>query len=605
MEMKYAGKKLQGRPKKKWKHQATASVQRVAATQSTLLGSVAILATASANVCQDSDHCPYRWVLIPDEGCFECDSCSHDLLDVTDQLKQLLDPVIIEFETVAQGYFTNRRLLYINETANQLGPKVNLLDPLQVNLEPITQELESLEQDSRNLNRRVEYAAESGEQTAPNGEKVRNEALEVEELIRKAVGNARDVVGEVSSLAFSLDGGDGTQIDYALRRAQEILEEIQFRDLTPQSEAAREELFDAHTLLARMEEFSIPVHNQSQAFRDLRRKIHEFDDKLGDLQNYSRDSIEKVLVAQQFNDQNRNAKVTSTVNTVKNLTKESNSTLLEAKELLKNATDLLNDDVVKDSKKASDSLEEIITKQEQEQLNMESPAEDAANHAQNLTNQANNLDNLLAESRYTSENAVGAANAYKNIEAAIQEAIKAAEDAGVAAENATDMSQGLDTRTRESEERSTVLLEDARKTLDQAQTELEPQLEAASQAVAQVQQLNDQADEGDNLINRLLNKISNQPLQLDQVVEDSLQADQVAQDALDMITEIVDQLPEDVKQARQLPKTVDETNKAIQQANNQICLKRVGQKKRDEKPYFKILLMNFDTAALLFHCCIC
>nr|CAD7256718.1 unnamed protein product [Timema shepardi] len=525
------------------------------------------------------DHCPYRWVLIPDEGCFECDSCSHDLLDVTDQMKQLLDPVVIEFETVAQGYFTNRRLLYINETANQLGPKVNLLDPLQVNLEPITQELESLEQDSRNLNRRVEYAAESGEQTAPNGEKVRNEALEVEELIRKAVGNARDVVGEVSSLAFSLDGGDGTQIDYALRRAQEILEEIQFRDFTPQSEAAREELFDAHTLLARMEEFSIPVHNQSQAFRDLRRKIHEFDDKLGDLQNYSRDSIEKVLVAQQFNDQNRNAKVTSTVNTVKNLTKEANSTLLEAKELLKNATDLLNGagvelntlyDVVKDNKKASDSLEEIITKQEQEQLNMESPAEDAANHAQNLTNQANNLDNLLAESRYTSENAVGAANAYKNIEAAIQEAIKAAEDAGVAAQNATDMSQGLDSRTRESEERSTVLLEGARKTLDQAQTELEPQLEAASQAVAQVQQLNDQADEGDNLINRLLNKISNQPLQLDQVMEDSLQADQVAQDALDMITEIVDQLPEEVKRARQLPKTVDETNKAIQQANNQI-----------------------------------
>jgi laminin alpha 3/5 len=44
------------------------------------------------------DHCPYRWVLKEDEGCFECDSCIHDLLDVTDQLRAHIDPVAVEFE---------------------------------------------------------------------------------------------------------------------------------------------------------------------------------------------------------------------------------------------------------------------------------------------------------------------------------------------------------------------------------------------------------------------------------------------------------------------------------------------------------------------------
>ena len=44
------------------------------------------------------DHCPYRWVLKEEEGCFECDSCIHDLLDVTDQLRSRIDPVVIEFE---------------------------------------------------------------------------------------------------------------------------------------------------------------------------------------------------------------------------------------------------------------------------------------------------------------------------------------------------------------------------------------------------------------------------------------------------------------------------------------------------------------------------
>ena len=44
------------------------------------------------------DHCPYRWVLKEEEGCFECDSCIHDLLDVTDQLRSHIDPLAVEFE---------------------------------------------------------------------------------------------------------------------------------------------------------------------------------------------------------------------------------------------------------------------------------------------------------------------------------------------------------------------------------------------------------------------------------------------------------------------------------------------------------------------------
>jgi hypothetical protein len=61
----------------------------------------------------------------------------------------------LNFQTIAVGYFTHQRLVYINSTANELAPKVKLLDPLLVDLRPITQELESLEQDAKNLNRKV------------------------------------------------------------------------------------------------------------------------------------------------------------------------------------------------------------------------------------------------------------------------------------------------------------------------------------------------------------------------------------------------------------------------------------------------------------------
>lgn len=44
------------------------------------------------------DQCPYRWVLIDGNGCFQCDSCAHDLLDVTDALANLLQPHLSEFD---------------------------------------------------------------------------------------------------------------------------------------------------------------------------------------------------------------------------------------------------------------------------------------------------------------------------------------------------------------------------------------------------------------------------------------------------------------------------------------------------------------------------
>lgn len=45
------------------------------------------------------DHCPHRFVLIKDRnaGCFQCDSCTDDLLDVTDELTEKLNPIFQDF----------------------------------------------------------------------------------------------------------------------------------------------------------------------------------------------------------------------------------------------------------------------------------------------------------------------------------------------------------------------------------------------------------------------------------------------------------------------------------------------------------------------------
>lgn len=46
------------------------------------------------------DRCPFRNILIPDSGCLKCSSCIHNLLDSNNDLKNIIDPIMIDFEVV-------------------------------------------------------------------------------------------------------------------------------------------------------------------------------------------------------------------------------------------------------------------------------------------------------------------------------------------------------------------------------------------------------------------------------------------------------------------------------------------------------------------------
>ncbi|PSN46054.1 hypothetical protein C0J52_07674, partial [Blattella germanica] len=199
---------------------------------------------------------------------------------------------------------------------------------------------------------------------------------------------------------------------------------------------------------------------------------------------------------------------------------------------------------------------------------------------------ARELEELFREANVSSGSALDAANAYSNIEAAIQEALVAARDAKSAAENATDMSLGLDERCGESEARSSTLLQDARGTLDTAQLKLEPQLAKAKSKVDEVQQMNNRADDGIDRIERSLQRIpyESRADEAAQAMEQSDTADQTAQDALNSIKEILLELPQQVEQARKLPKDVENSVKETAQGDNYL------QKVQNIKPDIESLI---------------
>ena len=64
---------------------------------------------------------------------------------------------------------------------------------------------------------------ESGQQVPQDGDAVRLTALEVEQLVKNTVAVALQIVSDVGTLAFSLEGGTGPQRDTALQEAQDFL----------------------------------------------------------------------------------------------------------------------------------------------------------------------------------------------------------------------------------------------------------------------------------------------------------------------------------------------------------------------------------------------
>ncbi len=51
-------------------------------------------------VGQNCDRCPHRWVLIKNVGCEPCDTCIDGLLDDTDLLTEMIEPLMADFNVI-------------------------------------------------------------------------------------------------------------------------------------------------------------------------------------------------------------------------------------------------------------------------------------------------------------------------------------------------------------------------------------------------------------------------------------------------------------------------------------------------------------------------
>lgn len=523
------------------------------------------------------DHCPYRHVLIPAQGCFSCGSCTGNLLDVTDELADLLEPVSRKYSTVAEGYFTHQRLKFINDTVNELYPEVELLDPSRVDLlMPLQKKLKRLEHEVYNQNRKIDFTAEDSVKWKNSAQITLQNMSNLEEDAKRKIELVNQIVAEVQSLAVNIEQGTGAKIDNALNEAKEILKGIKDVSFTNFRDKALDQADQANILISEMQEYNFPVSNLSSAAADLSNKIENATAKMDDLLDTVQQAQEIASMVDKLNRENKIAAHTGNLDVVKNSTAEAREDLEAGEQLRNNASDFLNqakDNIeliqINDINDATNQLN--YTKEENDKMLKETePVRLKAHvHAAYLYNRSLELDSLLTDTRNT--NAVRAVSAYRDIETAIQAAKDAANNAIIAAENATLLTDGLEQNMLDSREESFKLLTAAQLALRKTTGQLENDLRDARSNATLIDNQNKRNKE---LLDSIDKTLGNIPSQSSSVAYDAMnQAVNVERNikfAIDDMNDIVNQIPEDLRETKQLSKNTSESIRDISQANKQL-----------------------------------
>ncbi|KAJ8668735.1 hypothetical protein QAD02_010398 [Eretmocerus hayati] len=527
------------------------------------------------------DHCPERTVLDERQGCLTCDKCTHDLLDVTDDLEALLDPVASSFENVTDSYLTNQRLDFINDTVNELSPKVKLLDPRRVVLDPLKQDIAKLGDKAFALRRRIEILKLAGNEWNSGAE----ESLKNTSDFRRSVSNeimlVNNIVNKVQSLATDTEIEAGPKIDSALAEAQDTLNEIEKVLFTAVRDKANDYRDQANILISKIPEYEEPVNGLEQSVIGVGDGARKLTSQIDDVNNLMQQAGERATAAERLSTENRQLVNEIGFNDIKieqDLTAER---LAKAAQLNAEARELLHqgelnlssygnevfpDEPVDENQK----LSELVDKNANLLNDLEGEVLRAAGHAQALESESQRLEQVLTKTRNLT--GVRAASAYQGITNDITLAEEYAKDAYKSANNATNSADGLPSRSELSYERSENLLRDAGSTLAKPRRDLRSILDDGND-LANIAKQNVKNNETLNIIERALEDLSieSSSVMNQTALNNADRAEFAIQDAINnLVKGNADRIPEDLKTTRQLSKDIFDSNRETNQASNQL-----------------------------------
>lgn len=204
--------------------------------------------------------------------------------------------------------------------------------------------------------------------------------------------------------------------------------------------------------------------------------------------------------------------------TIENQTTESEKNLEESEQLRSNASKLIEQakhdsgrikTLPVDIEVTNEALKEFLGDNDADIVAIRELQPKVQEHAQNLSQRAQELDNLLSETRDSSNDAIQAANAYKNIVEAIRNASSAAYEGLDAGEKAAEQLEGVENKSLLLDEKSEEVFNNATE-LESRERNLTEPLKESLRRYQPLQEQHDRNKDALNILEKLL-KLRQQP----------------------------------------------------------------------------------------------
>ncbi|WAR24784.1 LAMA-like protein [Mya arenaria] len=496
------------------------------------------------------EQCLDRWVLIPQEGCQECDTCIDNLLDDLEVLEVDVESVKGGLETVSIGVEAMKRLDRANASIFTLQPQVNsvLYESENITLEPVSLELQQMELYSNTIRTRSEAAI-----------------ADAEDLVDEAaISYINGVLQQIN------EGIKVTNIETYITLSERIIGELEARNFTGQNDTLASDIEEAEMLLEGVKALQLTPQNQA-TFRDtVSDDIDEVNRRLLDLQVNSEDSEATTTKAKSILAElilNTNPKIEMSVDEIllgEDLTQESLEESMQQLNDSQNNLDMAAEELQNLSRVSSMLMQgraalkqftDIYSDLDQSEIYVNQTAD----HADMLNEQAAILETVYTDTRAIASNAVAAGRAYENIVKAINDASDAANVTFDNADSAAVDSNGVGELSKNFTMSSEELLIEAKLRFNATQVDLLDRLDSAKAGTMVVEGLNKEVSiAGNQIKQRLLTiPVGEVGQKANDVSANGEAAGQRAEDAKVKVKDILKDLP------KQLEKTVPLTNDAL------------------------------------------
>ncbi|XP_033738423.1 laminin subunit alpha-2-like isoform X2 [Pecten maximus] len=456
------------------------------------------------------DSCQPRYAVV-DGSCVSCDvGCTADLMAEMDKLDNITLTVNIT------GIFPVPwdRLWRINNDTRQLREEWDAVQMAEIR--DLENQLTPLETKAEELERRSVKVMADGELAVTEAEKFDDNADNIEEEIDELFNKIRNIVANIDVSIERHPNSSGINITEALAEAKMILKEIEGRDFTNKETEIAMGAMKVEGLLYKLKNMKAKLVNTSSVkteLDDVRRRIEDLRQKANNTEMIVNDVTSKNLGITLKNKRLENLMydIDGAQDKVVNSLVSGYQTIKDARTLLRR-TRLNRDNIASEASSLDYILPEL--KRVDDDLGNAIPVAEnhtqvALDHAKKLSQQADVLEKMFEKARADAELPLKAANVYKNIIQAIEEAEEAALRALAAADNSTDLVD-LD-RIKDTVGRSLNRSRDLLKRADKTKTDvadLTEDLKAMENTLDNIN--NTQARTRDNLhvTNQEMNKLS-------------------------------------------------------------------------------------------------